>query len=268
MENDDYNDKLDNFKQDEKTFSQIINSQKYKKINDIRTQLLMKIDKEVSKYLKNKIMINSITPLNYLKYIFPNMTINLKSQHITSSNENEISFSYIFSKCKSDETKINHFESFPFLFNYHHYRQFKKKKKFIIAKNSCNNAKLDSNTCLLSPNSIDYYQSPNREKHLFELTKKLRKKTYFNYLHSLFFSIHKNKTKDKSEGTKFESMNLKNFSKMKQNKKNKRNSSIHLIKIKRKLLNDKNDIKELKKSSSNDDIFTSNIIKLIKCKKM
>ena len=55
---------------------------------------------------------------------------------------------------------------------------------------------------------------------------------------------------------------------MKQNKKNKRNSSINLIKIKRKLLNDKNDIKELKKSSSNDDIFTFNIIKLIKCKKL
>ena len=154
MENDDYYDKLDNFKQDENTFSQIIHSQNYKKINDIRTQLLMKIDKEVSKYLKNKTMINSITSLNYLKYIFPNMTINLKSQHITSSNENEISFSYIFSKCKSDETKINHFESFPFLFNYHHYRQFKKKKKLIIAKNSCNNAKLDSNTCLLSPITV------------------------------------------------------------------------------------------------------------------
>ena len=50
-----------------------------------------------------------------------------------------------------------------------------------------------------------------------------------------------------------------------------RRSSPHIIKVKNKFLNQNNDIdiqRELKKSNSNENIFNSGIIKLIKCQEI
>jgi hypothetical protein len=241
----------------------------YKKINNVRTKLLKIIDKEVTNYIKNKTMINSKTTPIYLKTKFTNIIINLKTKQINSTQETRTGF-FSFNKLIkifSNETKLS-LDINPFLINsYNHYNQFKHKKKYILAKNSSNNSKLyNGNSTLLSPSSVEYNLSPYREKHLYKLTGKIRRKAYFTYLQSLFYSFHKNKCRSKVESAKniiaFNNFNIQNIDK----KIKKMDSCIKLIE-RHNSNNDKGDY-ELKKSSLENDIFTSNIIHLIRCKKI
>ena len=153
----------------------------------------------------------------------------------------------------------------PYLFeSYHHYIKLKYKKKLILAKTASNNAKLGSDSCLLlSSNSIENDLSPYRQRQLFKLTGKIRKKSYFNYLHSLFLSLHKN-IYEPMEPIKFISTQLKDYSNEYQKFKRKFSSKI----LKRKKTFTKENKNELFKSSSNNDVFTSQIIHLVRCKKI
>ena len=236
----------------------------YKTINHIRTKLLKIIDNEVNKFIKNKTMINSKTTSIYLKTKFTNITINLKTKQIISTQEIKTGSSSLNKLIKhfSNDSKIN-LNINPYLdICYNHYKKFKHKKKFLLAKNHLNNTKLDNgNSSLLSPNSVEYILSPYREKHLYKLTEKKKKKSYFNYLHSLCHNFHnKNQFKGKVESAK-NIVNYNNFAFKNNDKKIKTNDS-------NEMMERKNSNNELKKSSSDNEIFTSNIIHLIRCKKI
>ena len=269
MENYIHNEKFNNLNQSKNIFPKDINSYEYEKINKIRTNLLKIIDKEVSIYfIQNKTKINSKTTSNHLKSFLINMTINLKTQQIISTQESGTSFNYRDSIIY--EQKIINSYLNPFLLkNYHHYHEFKFKKKLILSKNISDNKKFDTNNYLKSTNSIDFSYSPNREKHLFELTKKISTKTYFNYLQTLFISFHKPFYKTIQQPKKFISSNLNDISNVFQKyKKNKRKNSPKILKNKQNMNNKiKTIINELTKSSSNDDIFSFKVINLIKCQK-
>ena len=90
---------------------------------------------------------------------------------------------------------------------------------------------------------------------------KINQKTYFNYLHSLFYTLHKNTFNFKSKREK----------KVKNNLNNIRKSSPAIIKIKNNIINNNINIntievqKEIKKCNSNEYLFNSGIIKLIQC---
>ena len=269
MENYIHNGNFNNLYLSLNSFPKDINSYEYQKINKIRSNLLKLTDKEVSIYIKNKTKINSKTTLTYMKSFLINMTIKLKTIRIMSSQESGTSF--ISKDSIIYEQKIINTYFNPFLLkNYHHYHEFKFKKKLLLSKNISNNKKFDSRYCLNSPNSIEYSYSPNRERHLFELTKKIRKKTYFNYLQSLFISYHKPFYQTIEQPKKYESSNLNNISNVFQKyKKYKRRNSPKILKIKHNMDNIKTGINknDLIKSSSNDDIFNVKVINLIKCKK-
>ena len=109
------------------------------------------------------------------------------------------------------------------------------KKKLIITKNASNNTKLGSESCLLlSANSVEYDLSPYRERRLYKLTGKMRKRSFFTYLHSLFFSLHKNY--NRKEPTKFASSNLKDYS-LKYQQFKKKHSLENVVKLKRTFTN-------------------------------
>ena len=254
----------------------------YKKINSIRAKLLKVIDKEVNKYSKQKTMINSQTTPNYIKSFFNDYRINLKTKQIKSSMESGVSF---------DSTNVNPYikklidlDLHPYIYKFnHHYHKFKKKKKMVLSKQS-KNFRLESNIYDSSPISLisENEQSPNRERLLYIITGKISKKNYFDYLHSLFYTFHKDFYSGKfSPFPKYASGNLFNFtSQVKNFNQNfKRKSSPEIIKIVNKknnnnINNNNNNInisayissnKKIKKSSSNDNIFTSTIIHLIEC---
>ena len=247
------------------TFPQDRKSKEYKKINTIRANLLKIIDKEAFNYIKHKTMINSKYSEYYFQNIFPNMTINLKTKQIMSDNQTKkgqlLNCIKLFNADNNNLFRFIH----PYLFeSYHHYIKLKYKKKLILAKTASNNAKLGSDSCLLlSSNSIENDLSPYRQRQLYKLTGKIRKKSYFNYLHSLFLSLHKN-IFDPIEPIKFISTQLKDYSNEYQKFKRKFSSKI----LKRKKTFTKENKNELFKSSSNNDVFTSQIIHLVRCKKI
>ena len=101
---------------------------------------------------------------------------------------------------------------------------------------------------------------------------KLTKKNYFDYLHSLFYSLHKGIYSGKVlKIQKYASGNLYNFTThvQKYHKNIKKISSPNVIKFvnenNNKKNNNENNNKKIKKSSSNDNIFNSKIIHLIEC---
>ena len=247
-------------------------SEEYKEINTIRTKLLKLNAKEANNYLNQNVRINSLTTKDYVTKSFENIIINLKTKQIQSSKKTKVSFIH----------NLEDIDIKPFVHKCnHHYHKFQKRKKVVIAKhgnqflkkNSMNSEHHNHNHNHNHNNNID--NSPHLEELLYLLTGEIEQKTYFNYLHSLFYSLHKNileikhkkKIKNKSEYGDSNNVSLVN------EEKNiaVRRSSPHIIKVKNKFLNQNNDIdiqRELKKSNSNENIFNSGIIKLIKCQEI
>ena len=264
MENqiNDYNNNENNifnfFKIKKDTFPNDRKSLEYKKINQIRTNLLKIIDKEAIKYSKHMTMINSKTTPNFLKTFEKNYTINLKTKEIKSTIENGVSFDTI--NISPQVKKLIDFDLHPFIFKCnHHYHRFKKRKKVILSKQT-KWLKLESqNNSPISPNDL----SPNRERHIFMITGKIRRKFYFDYLHSLFFSLHKNYYSGKVEPiVKYASGNLCSYTSevKKFSQKLSNNTSNNL--------NHKNHTrhkKPYKKANSNNELLS--YIHLIKCEK-
>ncbi len=253
-------------------------SNEYKKINSTRTKLLKAIDKEVNKYSKHKTMINSKTTPNYLKSFSNNYRINLKTKQIKSSIETGVSFG-----TKNIHPYIKKFidlDLHPYIFKCNnHYHKFKRKKKIVLSKQS-KNLKLEStfndSSSPISPISENDL-SPNRERHLYMITGKISTRNYFDYLHSLFYTLHKGFYSGKVVKIhKYASANLYNFTNhvQKYTKHFKKKSSPNIIKFANKNVNNNNNInnnnnespnKKIKKSSSNDKIFASTIIHLVEC---
>ena len=228
------NNKYGIFETKEDVFPRDRKSDKYKKINSTRTKLLKITDKEVNKYSKQKTMINSQTTPNYIKSFFNDYRINLKTKQIKSSMESGVSF---------DSTNVNPYikklidlDLHPYIYKFnHHYHKFKKKKKMVLSKQS-KNFRLESNIYDSSPISLisENEQSPNRERLLYIITGKISKKNYFDYLHSLFYTFHKDFYSGKFVPfPKYASGNLVNFtSQVKNFNQNfKRKSSPEIIKI-------------------------------------
>ena len=276
------NNKYGIFETKEDVFPRDRKSDKYKKINSTRTKLLKITDKEVNKYSKQKTMINSKTTPNYIKSFFNNYRINLKTKQIKSSIESGVSFGS--TNVSPYIKKLIDLDFHPYIYKFnHHYHKFKKKKKMVLSKQS-KNFRLESNIYDSSPISLisENEQSPNRERLLYIITGKISKKNYFDYLHSLFYTFHKDFYSGKFlPFPKYASGNLVNFtSQVKNFNQNfKRKSSPEIIKIvniknNNNINNNNNNInisayissnKKIKKSSSNDNIFTSTIIHLIEC---
>ena len=270
------NNKYGIFETKEDAFPRDRKSDKYKKINSTRTKLLKITDKEVNKYSKQKTMINSKTTPNYIKSFFNNYRINLKTKQIKSSIESGVSFGS--TNVSPYIKKLIDLDLHPYIYKCnHHYHKFKKKKKIVLSKQS-KNLRLESSVYDSSPISpiSENESSPNRERHLYMISGKLTKKNYFDYLHSLFYTLHKGFYSGKVINiTKYPSGNLSNFTSHFQYYKNlKRKSSPDIIEIGKKNSNNNNSSnnnikisksKKIKKSSSNDNIFTPTIIHLIEC---
>ena len=286
INNDSKDNKINNknygiFESKEDAFPRDRKSNEYKKINLTRTKLLKLIDKEVNKYSKHKTMINSKTTPNYIKSFFNNYRINLKTKQIKSSIESGVSFGsknihpYI--------KKLIDLDLHPYIFKCNnHYHKFKRKKKIVLSKQS-KNLKLEStfneSSSPISPISpiSENDLSPNRERHLFMITGKISTKNYFDYLHSLFYTLHKGFYTGKVvEVQKYASANLYNFTthlqkNFKENfnrkslpdisKIDNKNNNFNNDKINSDNNNDSNS-KKIKKSSSNDNIL---IIHLVEC---
>ena len=277
INNDSKDNKINNnnygiFESKEDAFPRDRKSNVYKKINSTRTKLLKVSDKEVNNYIKQKTMINSKTTPNYLKSFSNNYRINLKTKQIKSSMEIGVSFG---SKNISPYIqKLIDLDLHPYIYKCnHHYHKFKRKKKIVLSKQS-KNLKLESSFNESSPISpiTEIDSSPNREKHLYMISGKLTKKNYFDYLHSLFYSLHKGIYSGKVlKIQKYASGNLYNFTThvQKYHKNIKKISSPNVIKFvnenNNKKNNNENNNKKIKKSSSNDNIFNSKIIHLIEC---
>ena len=270
------NNKYGIFETKEDVFPRDRKSDKYKKINSTRTKLLKITDKEVNKYSKQKTMINSKTTPNYIKSFFNNYRINLKTKQIKSSIESGVSFGS--TNVSPYIKKLIDLDLHPYIYKCnHHYHKFKKKKKIVLSKQS-KNLRLESSVYDSSPISpiSENESSPNRERHLYMISGKVSKKNYFDYLHSLFYTLHKGFYSGKVINiTKYPSGNLSNFTSHFQYYKNlKRKSSPDIIEIGKKNSNNNNSSnnnikisksKKIKKSSSNDNIFTPTIIHLIEC---
>ena len=271
------NNKYGIFETKEDAFPRDRKSDKYKKINSTRTKLLKITDKEVNKYSKQKTMINSKTTPNYIKSFFNNYRINLKTKQIKSSIESGVSFGS--TNVSPYIKKLIDLDLHPYIYKCnHHYHKFKKKKKIVLSKQS-KNLRLESSVYDSSPISpiSENESSPNRERHLYMISGKVSKKNYFDYLHSLFYTLHKGFYSGKVINiTKYPSGNLSNFTSHFQYYKNlKRKSSPDIIEIGKKNSNNNNNSsnnnikisksKKIKKSSSNDNIFTPTIIHLIEC---
>ena len=264
------------FESKEDAFPRDRKSNEYKKINLTRTKLLKLIDKEVNKYSKHKTMINSKTTPNYIKSFFNNYRINLKTKQIKSSIETGVSFG-----TKNIHPYIKKFidlDLHPYIFKCNnHYHKFKRKKKIVLSKQS-KNLKLEStfndSSSPISPISENDL-SPNRERH----SGKISTRNYFDYLHSLFYTLHKEYYTGKVvEMQKYASANLYNFTTHLQNfkekfsrkslpdiiKKDNTNNNFNNDNINSDNNNDSNS-KKIKKSSSNDKILTSTIIHLVEC---
>ena len=285
INNDSKDNKINNknygiFESKEDAFPRDRKSNEYKKINLTRTKLLKLIDKEVIKYSKHKTMINSKTTPNYIKSFFNNYRINLKTIQIKSSIESGVSFGstdihpYI--------KKFIDLDLHPYIFKCNnHYHKFKRKKKIVLSKQS-KNLKLEStfndSSSPISPISENDL-SPNRERHLYMITGKISTRNYFDYLHSLFYTLHKEFYTGKVvEMQKYASANLYNFTTHLQNfkekfsrkslpdiiKKDNTNNNFNNDNINSDNNNDSNS-KKIKKSSSNDKILTSTIIHLVEC---
>ena len=253
-------------------------SDEYKQINLIRTNLLKINAKEAENYLNQNIRINSQTTKDYIKKSFESITINLKTKQIKNAKKTRVSFI---------NNNISDLDIEPF-FNKcnHHFHKFQNRKKVVLAKHGLHYEKESSDSDKSERNNeYDFVKNNNnrnnhnhyhdnhhchdnhhyndeKKEEMFNLIiGKINQKTYFNYLHSLFYTLHKNIFNFKSKREK----------KVKNNLNNIRKSSPAIIKIKNNIINNNINIntievqKEIKKCNSNEYLFNSGIIKLIQC---
>ena len=238
-------------------------SNEYKKINFIRTKLLKINATEATNYINPKIRINSQNIKDYLKNSFGNITINLKTKQIQSAKKTRVSFI----------PNLEDIDIQPFIHKCnHHYHKFQNRKKIVLAKHGLNFINQNSNNN--EHNNLNNHKhhhhhkeknSKDLEELLYLLTGEITQKTYFNYLHSLFYSLHQNIliiNHKKKKKVKYKIDNVNDYNN--EFDISKRRSSPSVIKIKNNLLNNHINInKKFKRSNSN--ISNTNIIHLIRC---
>jgi hypothetical protein len=250
-------------------------SNEYKKINIIRTKLLKINAIEATNYINQKIRINSQNIKDYLNNRFGDITINLKTKQIQSAKKTRVSFI----------PNLEDIDIQPFINKCsHHYHKFQKRKKVVLAKHglyfmnqNSNNDSNEINNEINNENHNHHHHhhhnhqteknkdSKDLEKLLYLLTGKIDQKTYFDYLHSLFYSLHQklfiiNKKKKKIKFKNDYDNEYDNDFGI-----SKRRSSPSIIKVKNNLLtNHLNISNKFKRSNSN--ISNTDIIHLIKCK--
>jgi hypothetical protein len=237
-------------------------SNEYKKINIIRTKLLKINAIEATNYINQKIRINSQNIKDYLKNSFGNITINLKTKQIQSAKKTRVSFI----------PNLEDIDIQPFIHKCnHHYHKFQNRKKIVLAKHGLNFITQNSNNNAhnnLNTHKHHHHKEKNSkalEELLYLLTGEITQKTYFNYLHSLFYSLHQNIliiNHKKKKKVKYKIDNVNDYNN--EFDISKRRSSPSVIKIKNNLLNNHINInKKFKRSNSN--ISNTNIIHLIRC---
>ena len=238
-------------------------SNEYKKINTIRTKLLKINAIEATNYINQKIRINSQNIKDYLNNSFGNITINLKTKQIQSAKKTRVSFI----------PNLEDIDIQPFIHKCnHHYHKFQNRKKIVLAKHGLNFINQNSNNN--EHNNLNNHKhhhhhkeknSKDLEELLYLLTGEITQKTYFNYLHSLFYSLHQNIliiNHKKKKKVKYKIDNVNDYNN--EFDISKRRSSPSVIKIKNNLLNNHINInKKFKRSNSN--ISNTNIIHLIRC---
>ena len=246
-------------------------SNEYKKINTIRTKLLKINAIEATNYINQKIRINSQNIKDYLNNSFGNITINLKTKQIQSAKKTRVSFI----------PNLEDIDIQPFIHKCnHHYLKFQNRKKVVLAKHGLHFLNQDSN----DENNTINNENDNHHKHnhhnhnhteknskgleelLYLLTGKIDQKTYFDYLHSLFYSLHqkffliiKKKKKKKSAIKNYNYYDIEDDNEF---GISKRRSSPSVRKVKNNLLS--NHIQK-KYKRSNSNISNTDIIHLIRC---
>ena len=219
------------FEQRHDFFPQDRHSEEYKKINSIRANLLKINEQEVKKYISRNLKINSHTTKEYLNKCYENITINLRTKNIQSSKKTRVSFLQ----------NIEDMDLHPFFKK----RSFHNRKKLVLSKQFSNyesESENEEEKNFLKENIIN-----NKDYNLLLIIEKIDSGIYFDFLYSLFFSLHKNVIKAKKKKKK-----IKNYS-----QSSKIKSSPSII----KLDNNKNFSSRIRKSNSNENLF--GIIKLI-----
>lgn len=169
-------------------------TKEYIKANNIRTQLLKYTDKEFKKYEKSNLKINSKTTVDYYKKFLSNIIITLRTKYIVSVSKKKVSF------LKEDEDIIHNSIDLikkDLVFQCkHHYKIFKERKKIVLSKVSrphlISNIKEDK-TENSTPSSLCSCSTEDKSFLIMKIIKKKESsKIYFDYLHTLYFSLHKN----------------------------------------------------------------------------
>ena len=225
------------FEQRHEFFPQDRHSEEYKKINSIRANLLKINEKEIKNYISRKLKINSHTTKEYLNQCYEDITINLRTKKIQSSTKTRVSFL----------ENIEDIDLHPFFQK----RTFHNRKKLVLSKQFSNyesESENEEEKNFIKDNIIN-----NKDYNLLFINEKIDSGIYFDFLYSLFFSLHKNVLKEKKKKRN----KIKNYS---QNHRIK--SSPSITKIKNNLNdNNKNMKSKIKRSNSNEHYF--GIIKLI-----
>ena len=224
-------------------FPQDRKSKEYPKINSIRTNLLKINEREAKNYLNKNLKINSHTTKEYLNECYENIIINLRTKQIQSSKKTKVSF------LQNPEDIDIH----PFFEKYTEkdYQKFHKRKRLIISKNSSN---YETNHSENEEENNNFLKNniKNKEEEIYLLTGKINSNMYFDFLHSLFFSLHKNYKKKKQKKCKNYSQN------------HRIRSSPSILKINNNLIETNRNIHQ-KTKRSNSNKYLYGIIKLIQC---
>ncbi len=225
------------FEQRHEFFPQDRHSEEYKKINSIRANLLKINEKEAKNYISQNLKINSHTTKEYLKKCFENITINLRTKQIQSSKKTRVSFL----------ENIEDLDLHPFFQK----RNFHSRKKLVLSKQFSNyesESENEEEKNFIKDNIIN-----NKDYNLFLFNEKIDSGIYFDFLYSLFFSLHKNVVNRKKQRHN----KVKNYS-----QNHRLESSPSIKKIKNSIIDsDRNYNSNLKRSNSNEHHY--GIIKLI-----
>ena len=166
----------------------------YMKVNNVRSHLLKIIDNSIQKKENNYLKINSKTTQDYYEEYVKNIIITLKKKNIISISKKKVSF---LKDIEDNTYKSIDLIKKDFVFNcQHHYNIFKERKKIVISKQSYSNLLLNINkekNDNSTPSSICSCSTDDKSFLLSNLIKQEENsKIYFDYLHTLFFSLHKN----------------------------------------------------------------------------
>ena len=175
-------------------------TKEYRKINNIRTILLKHIDNEFQEYEKSKVKINSKTANDYCDKYLKNIIITLRTKNIVSASIKKVSFLKDKEE-KKEKSSIDIIKKNLVFQCNHHYKIFKERRKLVLSKISYANllSKIKDNKSENStPSSNCSCSTDDKSVLILNLfNKKENSKVYFDYLHTLFFSLHKNIHKGK-----------------------------------------------------------------------